>query len=243
MTHLCKRSPKLLNGLFLASFANKATSSVNEIFNPDRIDEFYATTDEERQKSISSDRATNYGVVRMELIEQIYHDMYMQKVESRNQNDWQRVILPRKEVVHIEQKALENRLAVHIRSVQKQADTTEQDVLHLDALVLATGYTRSTHEELCAPIEHLKPRDAGTDPKASGWKVNRDYSLALDRGKVSSGTNIWLQGCNESTHGISDSLLSVLATRSGEMVEAIFGDYLNGLRIEGHRKSGVRSML
>jgi L-ornithine N5-oxygenase len=32
-----------------------------------------------------------------------------------------------------------------------------------------------------------------------------------------------LQGCNESTHGLSDTLLSILATRGGEMVNSIFG--------------------
>lgn len=29
------------------------------------------------------------------------------------------------------------------------------------------------------------------------------------------------QGCNEATHGISDSLLSVLAVRSGEVVNSL----------------------
>lgn len=179
----------------------------------------------------------------MELIEQIYHDMYMQKVKSKDQNHWQQVILPRREIVQIDQTAPDDRLAVHIRSIQNQANTTEQEeVLHLDALIVATGYTRSTHEELCAPIERLKPSHGATGPETSSWRVNRDYSLALDRDKVSSGTNIWLQGCNESTHGISDSLLSVLATRSGEMVESIFGDYLKEVRTGSRGNGGVRSM-
>jgi L-ornithine N5-oxygenase len=179
----------------------------------------------------------------MELIEQIYHDMYMQKVKSKDQDDWQRVILPQREIVHIDQTAPNDRLAVHIRSIRNQTNAIEEKVLHLDALIVATGYTRSTHEELCAPIEHLNPSHAGTGPETSSWKVNRDYSLALDRDKISSGTNIWLQGCNESTHGIGDSLLSVLATRSGEIVESIFGDYLKEVRTGGLEKSGVRSML
>lgn len=227
------------------SLANIIQSvSVNEIFNPERIDGFYATTDDERQRSIASDRATNYGVVRMELIERIYHDMYMQKVKSKSQDDWRRVILPQREITQVDQAAADGRLAVHIRSIQKQGNNImENEVLHLDALVIATGYTRDTHGKLCAPIEHLKPSNANTGPEANGWKVNRDYSLVLDRDKVSWGTNIWLQGCNESTHGISDSLLSVLATRSGEMVESIFGEYLETLRAGDHEKSGVRSML
>ncbi|OAV98400.1 hypothetical protein PTTG_05560 [Puccinia triticina 1-1 BBBD Race 1] len=32
---------------------------------------------------------------------------------------------------------------------------------------------------------------------------------------------VWLQGCNEKTHGISDSLLSVLSVRSGEIFDGI----------------------
>ncbi|KAI7944051.1 hypothetical protein MJO28_011579 [Puccinia striiformis f. sp. tritici] len=32
---------------------------------------------------------------------------------------------------------------------------------------------------------------------------------------------VWLQGCNEGTHGISDSLLSVLSVRSGEIFDGI----------------------
>ncbi|EED21788.1 L-ornithine N5-oxygenase SidA [Talaromyces stipitatus ATCC 10500] len=213
---------------------------VNEIFNPERIDGFYATSDEERQKSIASDRATNYGVVREELIGQIYHDMYMQKVKSRNPDDWRRIILPQREIIQVDQEAADGRLAVHIRPVQKQDhNTAEKKVLHLDALIIATGYTRNTHEKLCAPLEDLKPSHA----ESNGWKVNRDYSLVLDRDKVSLDTNIWLQGCNESTHGLSDSLLSVLATRSGEMVESIFGEYLNTLRGNIREKNGVRSTL
>ncbi|QGA17969.1 hypothetical protein EYB26_005647 [Talaromyces marneffei] len=244
---LYERHPNVKTTLIMRESALRPSDDspfVNEIFNPERIDGFYATTDEERQKAIASDRATNYGVVRMELIEQIYHDIYMQKVKDKDQDGWQRVILPRREIVHIDPRATDGRLAVRIRSTQDQCiDSREEEVLHLDALIVATGYTRSTHEELCAPIEHLKPLHTGTASKVRGWKVNRNYSLVLDRDKVSSGTNIWLQGCNESTHGISDSLLSVLATRSGEIVESIFGEYFKTLKAGDPEKSGVRSML
>lgn len=222
----------IISGLYTDS---KQSFSVNEIFNPERIDEFYAAPETERRDSITSDRATNYGVVRMELIDKIYNDMYMQKLKSRNEKDWQQRILPRREIVQIDsQSATDGRLTLHLRSVtQKQQEDKEEvpEILNIDALILATGYTRNAHERILAQCEHLS--------QSAGWKVNRDYSLALDRDKVQSGVGIWLQGCNESTHGISDSLLSVLATRSGEMVESIFG--LSGSA--NHQKTGVRAML
>ena len=79
------------------------------------------------------------------------------------------------------------------------------------------------------------PRETGSD---RSWQINRDYSVVFADGAVASptaadgrseggaakGAGIWLQGCNEATHGLSDSLLSILATRAGELVRSIFGD-------------------
>jgi L-ornithine N5-oxygenase len=55
------------------------------------------------------------------------------------------------------------------------------------------------------------------------WSVGRDYRVQTAPGAVGQDAGIWLQGCNEKTHGLSDSLLSILAVRGGEMVESIFG--------------------
>ena len=61
------------------------------------------------------------------------------------------------------------------------------------------------------------------------WQIQRNYALTLDPQKVDTSTaGIWLQGCNESTHGLADTLLSTLATRGGEIVESIFGDIQRG---------------
>ncbi len=56
------------------------------------------------------------------------------------------------------------------------------------------------------------------------WGINRDYSVKFEPGSVHEDAGIWLQGCNESTHGLSDTLLSILAVRAGELVESIFGN-------------------
>lgn len=55
------------------------------------------------------------------------------------------------------------------------------------------------------------------------WAVDRKYAVQFAPGAVAEDAGIYLQGCNERTHGLADSLLSVLAVRGGEVVESIFG--------------------
>ena len=49
--------------------------------------------------------------------------------------------------------------------------------------------------------------------------ISRNYQLIPE---TPSPIRIYLQGCAEATHGISDTLLSVIAVRSGEVVEDIW---------------------
>jgi len=56
------------------------------------------------------------------------------------------------------------------------------------------------------------------------WTVGRDYGIVFADGEVGDDAGVWLQGCNEGTHGLSDTLLSILAPRGGELVRSIFGD-------------------
>jgi L-ornithine N5-oxygenase len=69
-------------------------------------------------------------------------------------------------------------------------------------------------------LEDLNPNRSGE------WHVWRNYRIDFDNALVDQDAGIWLQGANESSHGISDTLLSILATRSGEIVDSIFGSRL-----------------
>lgn len=55
-------------------------------------------------------------------------------------------------------------------------------------------------------------------------RISRNYQLLPNRQHVkdASRNKIYLQGCVEATHGLSDSLLSVLGVRAGEVVADIF---------------------
>ena len=114
-------------------------------------------------------------------------------------------------------------MRIHMKSVRDNAPAEEgQETLEVDALMVATGYYRNAHEQMLSRAQHLRP--AGQ----TGWTPRRDYRVEMDESKVSESAGIWLQGCNEQTHGLSDSLLSVLAARGGEMVRSIFRDQLAG---------------
>ena len=75
-------------------------------------------------------------------------------------------------------------------------------------MVLATGYHRDGHRRLLSPLS----------PWIADGPVERHYRLPLSR---ACDVNVFLQGCCEETHGISDSLLSVLAVRSKEVVDEL----------------------
>ena len=107
--------------------------------------------------------------------------------------------------------------------------------LEFDAVVFATGYRRDAHEEILAQCGDLleQPPSNGDAAESNGHhstrpkvQVTRDYKVKMREDAFAEGSDagVWLQGCNEQTHGLSDTLLSILATRSGELVRSLFGD-------------------
>lgn len=168
---------------------------------------------EERKRQIATEKATNYGVVRLELIETIYNEMYLQRVENPDETQWQHRILAETKVMHMERQQDTNRIRIHTDS---QSEPEDKEPLEFDAVMVATGYQRNSHEAMLDKVRSLQPA------VGSGWASGRDYRISLDDAKVSTEAGIWLQGCNEQTHGLSDSLLSVLAVRGGEIVQSAF---------------------
>ncbi|MDI4657620.1 hypothetical protein [Xanthobacter autotrophicus] len=86
-------------------------------------------------------------------------------------------------------------------------DGTEGRAIY-DAVVLATGYARDSGRALLG----------GLEPYVTVGAVGRDYRLAT---APEFRPAVFIQGTNESTHGLSDTLLSVLASRGQEIAEAL----------------------
>lgn len=214
---------------------------VNGIFDPDFVNQIYPRSAASRESFIHEVRATNYGVVRLDFIEHLYKNQYEQKrVLGTDEKKWPHRILAGREIASVDDKG--DKLEIRVQKVQDLSvdgfiDTADEEVLEVDLVVAATGYKRTAHIDILKDTWNMLPKTISrssefTKPVA-GWNVyteqgerklsvGRDYKVKFNPGTVADDAGVWLQGCNEGTHGLSDTLLSVLATRSGEMVNNIF---------------------
>lgn len=185
--------------------------SVNEIFNPGRVESTFNREPNMRATTLKEDKGTNYGVVRLNLLEHIYETLYLQRIRFGNspeaEEQWPHRIMPHRMVTEVQESPLIKdgiRLHVHDRSPLYLSDTpnaTERsEVLDVDAVFVATGYQRDLHETLLKDARHLMPSG---DLQNAKWQVQRDYSVSFADKKVSDDAGVWLQGCCETTHGVS----------------------------------------
>ncbi|KAI0003534.1 L-lysine 6-monooxygenase (NADPH-requiring)-domain-containing protein [Xylariaceae sp. FL0662B] len=218
---------------------------VNSIFNPSYVDSLYPRPVELRRSLLEEAQSTNYGVVRLNLIERLYERMYEQRrVLGPDERKWPHRILAGTEVVGLDTNS--NPLRLTIRSLNPtRASASEGETLEVDLVVAATGYQRQSHLDILEPVANLLPQrsePAKNEPasnvpntkfsylfseatvKDRAVRVARDYSVQFNPGKVAPGSGIWLQGVCESTHGLSDTLLSILPNRSEEVINSIFGE-------------------
>ena len=144
---------------------------------------------------------TNYSVVDLELIEKLYQLFYQQKVRG----DQRHRLFGHREVAAVATTATGVQLSV------RNTQTGELEAQAFDAVILATGYCRDYHRTLLAGFADYIESDA----------VDRQYRLAL---RPDCPVQVFLQGSCEHSHGLSDTLLSVLAVRSEELVNTMFGD-------------------
>lgn len=170
---------------------------MNEIFDPEQPAHVFGRKSPFRELSITADKSTNYGVVRLELLEHIYNDLYMQTLNTNTPNH--RILRYRT----IESAKVGGAGTIQLHCHNSTADfegsnDPTAEVLEFDAVIVATGYVRDYHTRLLQPLEHLNSKD-------ELWAVDGDYRVKLDPAKVSSKAGIWLQGCNEKTHGVSRS--------------------------------------
>ncbi|OBT43520.1 hypothetical protein VE00_06757 [Pseudogymnoascus sp. WSF 3629] len=357
---------------------------VNEIFDPDRVTPTFQLAAKERAEKREKDKGTNYGVVRLELLERIYSELYAQEVDEPEEAKWRCRVLNSRTVVGVQRidGAEGQGQGVKLEVARTGEENGEREVLEAGLVVFATGYVRDAHVRILEGTRGLLEAERGSEraveaeapvkeapaveapvaveeaveevapvAEASGapvtvetvaaetsveatpesvaveavaveapaveavpalsaeapsseapaaeapaaetesvvsdttettpvpetitettatttsttttttttestpaapatssttvsattpsveqvkattkptrapavFPVGRDYKVQYAPGAVEEGAGIWLQGCNEKTHGLSDTLLSILAHRGGEVVQSIFG--------------------
>ncbi|KAI9815348.1 MAG: hypothetical protein M1827_002829 [Pycnora praestabilis] len=209
---LQRRFPNSRTSLIIKGAALRPSDDspfVNEIFDPYRVDSIYQQPSNIREAAISQDRGTNYGVVRLELLEHIYSAMYTQRLQNPNEEHWQHRILNHRTVTSIQDLNTFESVSKPLRlflsnnsGVSPELSNPQDESMEVDAVLVATGYVRDAHEDMLKQARHLMP---GGDTPDNKWRVQRDYRIVFNE-KVDPKAGIWLQGCNESTHGASLSL-------------------------------------
>lgn len=225
---LQSRYPNSQTRLIIKSSALRPSDDspfVNEIFDPHRTDGVFNASPDVRAADIATAKDTNYSVVRLELLERMYSKLYEQRLKYGDETEHPHQILNNREVLGIE--CVDTHILLHIRNnnpIHTGYSPAYNETLPLDAVIVATGYERNQHESLLAHAESFRPKVSN-----GHWTVSRDYRVCFKEGTVSPQAGVWLQGCCEDTHGLSDTLLSVLASRAGEVVQSMFSsNMVNG---------------
>jgi L-ornithine N5-oxygenase len=179
------------------------TPFANAIFDPGAVDTYYYGSTESKDAIWRHHANTNYSVVDDEVIRDLHQRVYSDEVRGTQRLHF--VNLAR--VSGVKQVAEETRVTV--RSIATD-ETCDYDV---DVLICATGYDPMDPARFLGDVDHYCVRD-----EQGRFGVERDYRVATTPGMH---CGIYLQGGTEHTHGLSSSLLSNLAVRSGEIVNSI----------------------
>ena len=179
------------------------TPFANQIFDPRAVDDYYYGSDRTREAFWRYHRNTNYAVVDDEVIRDLYRRAYEDEVRGVERLRFRNLT----RVDGVKRAGDETRVAL------RGGPTGESGWLDVDALVFATGYESMEPTGLLGDLDRHCLRD-GT----GRFRMERDYRIVTTP-EISCG--IYLQGGTEHTHGLSSSLLSNVAVRSGEIVDSI----------------------
>lgn len=192
---------------------------VNEIFFPQMVSFLYGLSETRRRSILREHNDTNYSAVDLDLIKQIYQALYERMIVG----DERAKIQPFLELRGVRQGP--SGVVAEFWSTAYE----RPEFLEADGVILATGYVRDKRHPLLQEIEPFLL------PDGAGYKVTRDYRLETRPGFAPS---VFLQGFCEDTHGLSDTLLSILPVRSFEILQALLDN-----RIEAAERVGANLSL
>ncbi|MDX3001899.1 SidA/IucD/PvdA family monooxygenase [Kribbella solani] len=186
----------LMRSIGLSSDAS--SKFTNELYYPAFVDEFYETQPAAREQILKEMYRTNYSVVTPPMLEHLYADRYLDRFNQRTE----RRLVTMVDITAAREQGDELVLELTDR---RTGAVTE---LHRDVVFLGTGFDTRMPRLV---------RDLAADLELDRVDVTRNYQLELGVRGAGGAAACYLQGVNEQTHGISDTLLSVLAQRAEEI--------------------------
>lgn len=179
------------------------TSFANRVFDPSAVDDFFRAPAQVKEMILGYHANTNYSVVDPDLIESLYRRHYHEKVSGRE----------RLRFLNVSRVSDAVMAGDHVKLAVESMIDGCREVLTADLVVYATGYRPSDPCDLLGELAASCRRD-----DAGRLVVSRDYRLDTDP-ELRAG--IYVQGATEHTHGLSSTLLSNIAVRSGEIVRSV----------------------
>jgi L-ornithine N5-monooxygenase len=168
----------------------------NELYFPSYTDKFFAAPEQTREQVLEAMRLTNYAGVTPDMLNTLFRQIYLERLSGDQR-------LSMVTMVDIESAEMADEEIVLTLNDRMRAC---RDELRCDLVLLGTGF------EPQAPI---LIRDLASACGIGDVRVSRQYRM-ITPPDITAGC--YLQGINEATHGIADSLISVLAVRAGEIV-------------------------
>jgi L-ornithine N5-oxygenase len=169
----------------------------NELFFPSFIDQFYPARPEARRQMLAEMHHTNYAGLAPGMMDTLYRQVYLDRLSGRSRL---RMI-----TMHDITSARDDGDEVVLELTDWRTGATQE--LRTDLVLLGTGFEPA----MPRMVRHVTDAIGITDVT-----VTRDYRLVIDRPSTAA---CYLQGVNEATHGIADSLLSVLAPRANDILQ------------------------
>lgn len=198
--------PKAHVHLFVSGYAPRPADNspfVNEAFFSDEAEAFYQSSEAKRRALRTELRNTNYGVIDPAVINELYRSAYLDEVKGE-----QRLFIHRfSRLVSAEESGEGVKVTIGENCSGKVR------MLECDALVLATGYHRCLDEAIFKDLLPLIEKNG-----AGEVALSRNYQVRMTE---EMDCKLYVQGYGESSHGLGDTLLSLLPFRSKEIFEDI----------------------
>ena len=205
VTDLGQRYPRARIDLAIRAPALKPADDspfVNEIFDPAAVDLVHGAPAPVRADLLAAHRATNYAVVDADLIQAFYATLYDQSVRGETRYRLRRNT--RVPALTATPDGLEATL--------HDAVAGSQDRQVYEAVICATGYERATVPAILDPLR----------PFLAGEVADRHYRLPLAPAEAR--ISLHLQGFSEPSHGLTETLLSILPVRAGAIARTILAE-------------------
>ncbi len=179
------------------------TPLANQVFDPSAVDDYYFSSEKSKEAVWNYHRNTNYSVVDDEVIRDLFERSYQDEMSRST----------RLKFLNLSRAKSAETVGGRTRVAVESLRSGMVDHLDVDLLVCATGYAPMDPTRVLGELAAFCERD-----DRGRLRVDRDYRVVTDS-EIQCG--IYLQGGTEHTHGLSSSLLSNIAVRSGEIANSI----------------------